>query len=140
LGHASDTTLARASAGEVTVESKPVVLHRTGTVTDSATPYPSSDGTTNGTKVNYFTVTALAQAAEVQIPKGTWVAGEELAIAITGDATPRALTWVTSAGGFKAGDTTPGALPTTTVASKTIVIKTIYDGSYHKYVGYAGAF
>ncbi len=112
-----------------------------GTITTSATPYPGSDGTVNGTKVYHFTVTALAEAAQLQIPCGTWYDGEQLIVRIKGDATPRALTYVTSAGGYRVCTTTPGALPTTTVASKTLYLKFIYNGadSFFDYIGFAGS-
>ena len=112
-----------------------------GTIASSATPYPSSDGTVNGTKVYHFTVTALAAAAELQIPRGTWYDGEQLIVRVKGDATPRALTYVTSAGGYRVCTTTPGALPTTTVASKTLYLKFVYNSadSFFDYIGFAGS-
>ena len=165
LGHASDTTIARSGAGAITVEGvqvllsgaalgtpasgtltsctgTPLISPKVGTIASSATPYPSTDGTSGGTKVHHFTVTTLAAAAQLQIPVGSWADGELLVVRIKGDATPRALTYVTSAGGYRAGDTNPGALPTTTTANKTLYLKFAYNSadSFFDFVGLANTF
>tara|TARA_R110000822_G_scaffold76045_1_gene182872 strand:- start:346 stop:774 length:429 start_codon:yes stop_codon:yes gene_type:complete len=88
------------------------------TITSSATITPTS-----GT-ADQYTVTALAVAATIAIPSGTPIDGQKLTIRIKDNGTARALTWTTSAGGYRVIGTT---LPTTTVATKTVYIGCIYN-------------
>jgi hypothetical protein len=88
------------------------------TIADAATITPTA-GTTN-----QYTVTALAQAATVAIPSGTPIDGQKLTIRLKDNGVGRALTWTTSAGGYRAVGTT---LPTTTVATKVTYVGCIYN-------------
>jgi hypothetical protein len=119
LGHATDTTIARVSAGVISVEGVTVptisstntltnkrITKRTGSTTSSATP------TINTDDVDEYYLTA--QAADITSfttnLSGTPTEGQTLFIAITGTAA-RAITWGAS---FENG---PVALPTTTVTT-----------------------
>jgi hypothetical protein len=119
LGHATDTTLSRSSAGVLAVEGVVIptisststltnkrITKRTGTATSSATP------TINTDNVDFYSLTAQA----VNITSfttnltGTPTEGQTLWIAITGTAS-QAITWGAS---FEASTI---ALPTTTVTT-----------------------
>lgn len=115
---AADTAIAAAIA----TASGPV-----GTIASSATPYPSSDGTNTGTKVNHFTITALAAAAELQTPVGSWSDGDTLTIRIKDNATARALTYVAS---YRAIGV---VLPDTTTISKTLYLRCYYNSAAVKW-------
>jgi len=119
LGHATDTTLARVSAGVISVEGVTIptisststltnkrVTKRTPTVTQSATPTINTDIT------DVAHITGLAQAITSMTTNltGTPVEGDTLRIDITGTAA-RAITWGAS---FENGAET---LPTTTVTT-----------------------
>jgi hypothetical protein len=129
LGHASDTTIARSSAGVISIEGVTVdtisggntltnkrITGRVGSTTSSATP------TINTDNVDVYKLTA--QAADITSMttnlSGTPVDGDQLEIRITGTAA-RAITWGTS---FVAG---PVALPTTTVTTKTLRVFFEFD-------------
>jgi hypothetical protein len=90
------------------------------TITGAAggTITPTSDTT------NQYTVTALGASATFAIPSGTPVDGQKLIIRIKDNGTTRALTWTTSAGGYRVIGLT---LPTTTVASKVYYIGCLYN-------------
>ena len=122
----------------ITIPDKPIVGTIADGVNDSGTykVYPSSDGTATGTKVTLFTVTAAAHDIKIMNPIGSWTIGEKLEVWVTGTAA-RGLSYDTA---YIAGDTTPGALPTTTVTTKTILMKFAYNGSTFYYVGLAGNF
>jgi hypothetical protein len=74
--------------------------------------------------VDQYNVTALAVPATIAIPSGTPVDGQKLVIRIEDDGTARALTWTTSAGGYRVIGST---LPTTTVATKNLYVGCIYN-------------
>jgi hypothetical protein len=86
----------------------------------SATITPPAD------TADQYNVTALAVPATIAIPSGTPVAGQKLTLRIKDDGTARALTWTTSAGGYRVIGT---ALPTTTVASKVVYVGCIYNAT-----------
>lgn len=92
------------------------VVEEISTIADSATPTP-----TGGSLRNFFTVTALAQAATFAAPSGTPANSNKLIIRIKDNATARALTWN---GIYRAMGT---ALPSTTVLSKTLYLGFIYS-------------
>lgn len=129
LGHASDTTIARVSAGVISVEGVTVptisststftnkrITKRTGTTTSSATP------TINTDNVDFYSLTA--QAADITSfttnLSGTPTEGQQLWIAITGTAS-RAITWGAS---FEASTT---ALPTTTSGTSRLDIGFVWN-------------
>jgi hypothetical protein len=87
-------------------------------IVSASTITPTSNAT------NQYTVTALAVPATIAIPSGSPIDGQKLSIRIKDDGTARALTWTTSAGGFRVIGTT---LPTTTTASKVIYVGCIYN-------------
>jgi hypothetical protein len=93
---------------------------RVTNLTSSATITPPSD------TADQYSVTALATAATIAIPSGTPVAGQKLTLRIKDDGTARALTWTTSAGGYRVIGTT---LPTTTVANKVLYVGCIYNAT-----------
>ena len=88
------------------------------TVSSGGTITPTSDAT------NQYTVTALSAATTIAIPTGTPDDGQRLTIRIKDNGTARALTWTTSAGGYRIVGTT---LPTTTVVSKVLYVGCIYN-------------
>lgn len=89
---------------------------RVNTITSSTTPTPAGDTT------DEFTVTALAAGATFAAPTGTPVDGQPLTIRIKDNATPQTLAWN---GIYRASSDL--ALPTTTITSKTMYLKFIYN-------------
>ena len=129
VGHASDTTLSRVSAGVVAVEGGTVptisstntltnkrVTLRTGTTTSHATP------TINTDNVDFYSLTAQTEAITSFTTNlsGTPTEGQKLWIAVTGTAA-RAITWGAS---FENG---PVALPTTTVTTTRLDVGFIWN-------------
>lgn len=98
---------------------------RVGTTTSSATP------TINTDNVDMFTITALATNITSMTTNlsGTPVNGQKLLIRITGDATPRTISWGSS---FASSGTS--TLLATTAASKTHMVGLIYDSTTSKWV------
>ena len=138
MGHATDTTLSRSSAGVLAVEGVVVdTVSATNTLTNkritprinstasSATPSINTDTT------DQFNITALAVAITSMTSNlsGTPTDGQKLLIRIKDNATARAITWGTS---FVSSGV--GTLPTTTVISKTHLIGLIYDSAAAKWV------
>lgn len=124
LGHATDTTISRVSAGVMAVEGKPVMLSapRVGSVADSATP------TINTDNVDIFKVTALTTAITSFTTNlsGTPSDGQVLIIQITGTAA-RAITWGAS---FEASTV---ALPTTTVTTAMLSVGFLWNSVTSKW-------
>ena len=79
---------------------------------------PTSDTT------NQYTVTALGAPATIAIPSGSPIDGQKLILRFEDNGTGRALTWTTSAGGYRAVGVT---LPTTTTATKVTYVGCIYN-------------
>lgn len=136
VGHATDTSITRVSAGVIAVEGVTVptisstntltnkrVDPRVGTTTSSATPTINTD--------NYDMYTLTAQAVDITSfttnLSGTPVNGQKLIIRITGTAA-RAITWGSS---FAASTV---ALPTTTVTTAMLTVGFIYDTVSAKWV------
>lgn len=135
LGHATDTTLSRVSAGVIAVEGVTVptisststltnkrVTPRIGTTTSSSTPTPDADAN------DEYNVTALAAGATFGAPTGTPTEGQKLIIRIKDNGTARSLAFNAI---YRAG--TDVALPTTTVLSKTLYLGFIYNGADTKW-------
>lgn len=138
LGAASDTTIARVSAGVISVEGVTVVTisstntltnkriaPRITTITSSATP------TVNTDNCDCVTITALAAAITsmtTNLTGGTPTNFDQLEYRIKDDGTARAITWGAS---FVAG---PTALPTTTVVNKALHVFFEYDSVQAKWV------
>lgn len=99
-----------------------------GTIADAATIYPSSNGTAGGTKVQFFTVTACAQATVFGTPAGSWANGDRLVIRIY-SAAQQNLDFTTSTV-YRFGD---AAAPTTTVAGKTQYLGFVYHSTAAKW-------
>ena len=135
LGAASDTTLARSAAGQMTIEGVQVdtvsntvtltnkrITLRTGTTTSSGTP------TINTDNVDFYSLTA--QAVDITSfttnLSGTPTEGQKLQIAITGTAA-RAITWGTS---FEASTV---ALPTTTVTTNRLDVGFVWNTVTNKW-------
>lgn len=130
LGHASDTTIARVSAGVISVEGVTVptisstntltnkrITKREQTTADTATLTITSDS------ADIVTVTALAQALTIAAPTGTPTQGQSLLIRIKDNGTARALTWNAT---WKPIGVT---LPTTTVISKLTYVGAVYNST-----------
>jgi hypothetical protein len=112
-----------AAAGSFTTLSASAYIRSTSTTITGAaggTITPTSDTT------NQYTITALGAAATFAIPSGTPIDGQKLTIRIKDNGTARALTWTTSAGGYRIIGTT---LPTTTVISKTVYVGCVYNSA-----------
>jgi hypothetical protein len=135
LGHATDTTLSRSSAGVLAVEGVVIpsisstntltnkrITKRVGTTTSSATP------TINTDNVDYYSLTA--QTADITSfttnLSGTPTDGQTLWISITGTAA-RAITWGTS---FEASTV---ALPTTTVTTNRLDVGFVWNAATSKW-------
>jgi len=108
------------SDGIVQVEKTFRSVSTTITGTAGGTITPTSATT------NQYTITALGAAATIAIPSGTPIDGQKLTIRIKDNGTARALTWTTSAGGYRIIGTT---LPATTVISKTAYIGCVYNSA-----------
>ena len=137
LGNASDTTIARVSAGVVSIEGVTVdTISATNTLTNkritprilSATSYTTDTGTSlNCDNLDQFIVTAQAGNLKLNNPTGTPTDGQKLLVAITGTAA-RALTYDTQ---FEASTV---ALPTTTVTTARLNIGFIWRADTSKWV------
>jgi hypothetical protein len=106
-----------------------VKLDVAGTIRGTSTSITGAAGgtiTPTSATTNQYTVTALGAAATFAIPSGTPIDGQKLVIRIEDNGTARALTWTTSAGGYRVIGTT---LPTTTVISKTVYVGCIYNSA-----------
>lgn len=142
LGHATDTTIARVSAGVASVEGQTIdTASNTLTLTNkrvtprilSATSYTTDTGTSlNCDNLDQFIVTAQAGALKLNNPTGTPVDGQRLLVAITGTAA-RALTYDTQ---FEASTV---ALPTTTVTTARLNMLFIWRADTSKWVCVAAA-
>ena len=89
-----------------------------GTTTSGATITPT-------TAYGQYQVTALAVTASIAIPTGTVIDGQKLIIRIKDNGTAQAISWVTSAGGYRAQGV---VLPITTVISTPLYVGCIYNG------------
>lgn len=128
LGHATDTTIARVSAGVISVEGVTVptisststftnkrTTKRVQSVSDAATITPNADSDDN------VDITAIAQAFTIANPSGTPTNKQTIVITIKDNGTARAITW---GNGYAAGGI---ALPSTTVLSKILNLGFIYN-------------
>lgn len=128
LGHASDTTLARVSAGVISVEGVTLpsisstntltnkrITDRVWTAASDATPDVNSDD------YDAVTITALAAAITDVNVTGTPTNFQKLIFRILDNGTARAIAWGTD---FQAMGV---ALPTTTTISKVLTVGFIYD-------------
>jgi hypothetical protein len=95
-----------------------VAIPRIGTVGSGTTITPTAE------TADQFNVTALAQAATIGNPSGTPVDGQKLIIRLKDNGTGRALTWTTSAGGYRVMGI---GLPATTTANKVIYVGCVYN-------------
>jgi hypothetical protein len=135
LGHASDTTIARASAGQITIEGVAVptisstntltnkrITPRVGTTTSHATPTINSDN------VSFYHLTAQAEDITSMTTNlsGTPTDNQSLVIAVTGTAA-RAISWGT---GFEDGAVT---LPTTTVTTARLDVGFVWNAVTSKW-------
>jgi hypothetical protein len=92
-------------------------LKATYSEVSNATPTPDAD------HYGQYCITALAEAADFQVPLTAPTNGEKLIIRITDDATPRALTW------DPIYQNRGATLPATTVSTKTHYIGLIYNAA-----------
>lgn len=136
LGHATDTTLSRSSAGILAVEGVAVptisstatltnkrVTPRIGTTASSATPSIDIDS------YDQYNITALAAAITSVTVTGTPTDGQRLLVRIKDNGTARAISWGSSfiASGLY-------GLLATTVINKTHLVGFIYDSVATKWV------
>ena len=137
LGNASDCTVARVGAGQISVESVVVpTISSTNTFTNkritprilSATSYTTDTGTSlNCDNLDQFIVTAQAGAIKLNNPTGTPTDGQKLIVAITGTGA-RAVTYDTQ---FEASTV---ALPSTTVTTARLNMGFIWRADTSKWV------
>lgn len=126
LGHATDTTIARVSAGLVSIEG--VRITTSAPLVTAAASYTTNTGTSlNVDTCDEFVVTAQAGALLFNAPSGTPVQGQRLVIRIKDDGTGRALTYNAV---FRAVGVT---ITTTTVANKTHYLGFIYNSTDTKW-------
>jgi hypothetical protein len=96
----------------------------------SANPRVTTSGTTTGTitppanSADVFNLFGLTGGITVAIPSGTPVDGQRFIIRLEDDGTPRAITWTTTSGGYRAVGV---ELPTTTVSGKITYVGLIYN-------------
>lgn len=127
LGHATDTSITRVSAGLVAIEG--VRITTSAPLVISAASYTTDTGTSlNVDSCDMFIITAQAGALLFNNPSGTPAQGQELIIRIKDNATARALTYGSQ---FRASSDL--ALPTTTVLSKTLYMKFKYNSTDTKW-------
>lgn len=136
LGHASDTTISRVSAGVIAVEGVAIpTISSTNTLTNkritkrvlSAANYTTDTGTSlNCDTLDMFIVTAQAGALKLNNPTGTPTDGQTLWVAITGTA-DRALTYDTQ---FEASLV---ELPTTTIGTARIDLVFVWRADISKW-------
>lgn len=107
--------------GVATIANKRITP-RVATTTTGTTITPTGDAS------DIYTVTALAANASFAAPTGTPTDGQSLLIRITSDASIRTLSWNAI---YRAG--TDIALPTATVASKTMYVQFIYNAAATKW-------
>ena len=126
LGHASDSTIARASAGRLTVEGVPITTSapRVTSISSNATWSPNAD-----TDDIYVITAQGAAATTISNPSGTPLQGQKLMIRVKDDGTARALTW--SGNQWRASSDL--ALPTTTTLGKTMYLGFIYNSTDTKW-------
>lgn len=130
LGHASDTTVSRSSAGVIAVEGVVIpsisstntltnkrVTPRVGSTTSSGTPTIDTDA------VDCYSITALAADITSMTTNlsGTPTNFQKLIIRIKDNGTSRAITWGAS---FEAKGV---SLPTATTISKVLTVGFLYD-------------
>ena len=82
--------------------------------------------TPNGDTTDLYKAEGLTGGITLAVPSGTPVDGQKLMIRLEDDGTARAITWTTSAGGFRAIGIT---LPTTTVATKITYVGCSYNAT-----------
>ncbi len=134
IGHATDTTLSRLSAGVLGLEGVAIptvsststltnkrITKRVGTTASSSTPTPDADAN------DQYNVTALAANATFGAPTGTPTDGQRLIIRVKDNGTARTLAFNAI---YRAIGIT---LPTTTVISKTIYLGCIYNSADTKW-------
>lgn len=128
LGHATDTTIARVSAGVVSIEGVNIVTtSATQTLTNKKlTPRvqsiaSSSTVTPNADNDDCVDVTAQAVALTIANPSGTPVNFQPLKVRIKDNGTARAITWGAN---YAAGGS---SLPSTTVLGKIATIGFLYN-------------
>lgn len=97
------------------------IPRRIGTVASAGTITPTGDAS------DQYNVTALAGAATIAAPSGTPGNGQRLMLRIKDNGTSRALTWTTSAGGYRAMSGV--TLPTATTAGKQSYIGCVYNSA-----------
>jgi hypothetical protein len=82
--------------------------------------------TPNGDTTDVYKAEGLTGGITIAVPSGTPVDGQKLMIRLEDNGTARAITWTTSAGGFRAIGIT---LPTTTVATKITYVGCTYNAT-----------
>lgn len=129
LGHASDTTLSRAAAGDLAVEGVSVLTtSNSKTVTNKRVQPRTASSTTSSTltpdlsSANVYYRTTQTEALTINAPTGTPVIGEVIAIYVD-SAGAQTLTMNATYIPFGA------AFPATTTAGKTLMITAQYNGT-----------
>jgi hypothetical protein len=82
--------------------------------------------TPNSNTTDVFVASGLTGAVTFAVPTGSPTNGQRLLIRIKDNGTARALTWTTSAGGYRVIGIT---LPTTTVINKTTYVGCVYNSA-----------
>jgi hypothetical protein len=109
--------------GTTLLGSGDLAILRTRTVAASGT---SGTLTPNSDTTDVYKAEGLTGAITIAVPSGTPVDGQKLMIRLEDNGTARAITWTTSAGGFRAIGIT---LPTTTVATKITYVGCTYNAT-----------
>jgi hypothetical protein len=99
------------------------VTPRIGTTVTGATITPTADLS------DQYNVTALSQTTNIAIPSGTPTDGQRLVLRFLDDGTPRAITWATGSGGYRAVGVNNGILPTSTTANKVLYVGALYNAA-----------
>ena len=135
LGAATDTTLARVSAGVVSIEGVNIVTtSSTDTLTNkritarvSTAANITSPLAWNSNSFDQYQTTAQSEALTINADAGTPTDGQRMIFRLKDNGTARALTWTTgSSNSFQAVGIT---LPTTTVVSKITYVGCIYNAT-----------
>jgi hypothetical protein len=129
LGAASDTTIARSAAGQITVEGVQVLTASNSVTTTNKRPQPRTASSTTSSNLSpdlasanvYFRTTQTATLT-IDAPIGTPVIGETIAIYVD-SAAAQTLTINATYKAFGA------AFPATTTAGKTFMMTAQYNGT-----------
>lgn len=133
VGHASDSTLDRASAGQLQIEGVQIATISNSVTFTNKRHQPRVSSAASGdispdvSSADLYIRTGLTAAITINSPSGSPAHGEKLTFRLKDNGTARALTWNAI---FRAVGVT---IPTTTTISKTVYVGAIYNSTDTKW-------